>query len=169
MGRLNQMEKSSMASNAPTLKIKRGDDLKLDFTVKDTNSTEAIAAKADLDQKQAAYEAALAADPQVAQDVTDTLAARDAAQTVYDDTIRVDITGWAITSAMGWCGELIANLTVTITDAANGVFNVSAGAGVTENWTPRVYESDIQFNRPGIGKTSSQTFKIEVAKDVTRG
>lgn len=157
-----------MAKN-PTIQFKRGDDFKLDLTVTDTNNNIAIAAKLTLTAAQADYDAAIAADPQVALDISTAQTALDLAQAAYDTAILVNITDWVIASQIRWCGKLVSDFTVIILDALNGIFTITADAANTQTWIPRVYEMDIEFIRPGTGKISSETLLIEVRKDITNG
>lgn len=152
-------------AKTPSIQFKRGDDFKLDLTVTDTNNVTAIAAASALETAQADYDAALAANPSVPQDIIDTLAILDATQTAYDDSIIVDITGWTIAGQMAWCGQFAANFTMTMIEPTLGTFSMTAGAVVTQTWEPREYEADVEFTRPE-GKVSSQTFIIKVVKDI---
>lgn len=155
-------------AKTPTIQFKRGDDFKLDLTVTDTNNTEAVAAAAVLVTAQETYDLAVAADPQVPQDIVHAQSAVDAAQAAYDLLIIVDITDWTITVMMAWSGTEIAVFTVTIINELLGTFMMSATAAQTALWVPRTYDADIQFVRPE-GKTSSETFAIKVEKDITSG
>lgn len=80
----------------------------------------------------------------------------------------VDITGWTITSQVRYAKELIDNLNVTVTDAANGLFTISLGYTDTASWPIRRLKCDIQFDRPVLGRVSSQTFYIDVEEDQTQ-
>jgi len=157
-----------MSSKPPKYVVKRGDDFRLDMTIQDLNNDTAIATKTAMDNAQAAYDLALAADPLVPADVTSTHAALVAAQAAYVIAITVDITTWTITSKMAWCGKLISTFQVVIIDAVNGVFSIRLGSADTSLWKPRSYEADIQFVR-SEGKVSSETFEILVVKDITNG
>lgn len=153
----------------PTVNIKRGDDLRLDVTITDVNNASAVSAASTLASAQATLDAANAAVPQVPTDITNAQTALTAAQAVYDAAIIVDISGWTIECAMGWRGNNVATFVVTITDAVNGKFSITTTSAVTKLWTPRVYEADIEFNRPGQGISSSETFNINVIQDITNG
>lgn len=155
-------------TDTPRILFKRGDSFLLDITVTDPNSTAALAAAAALVITEAAYQAALAADPVVPQDVIDTKALRDADQVTYDAAIIVDITGWTITSSLRWCGKLITNFVVAITDATNGVLNITATAAVSLLWQEREHKMDIHFVRTA-GATSSETIMIDVERGPTNG
>lgn len=134
------------------MKLKRGDDFKLEMTVTDKKNALAVSTKALLD-------AALTANPQVPQDIAN-------ATVAYNNAIRVDITGWTIISHIrGANGKLIKALDVVIVDAAEGIFTLAATALETAKWSPDTYKADIQFDRPSFGKVSSQTFTITVEED----
>lgn len=151
----------------PTITVKRGDDFSLDLTVKDTNNDTAIAAKAALDAALVAYDEAVAADPQVPDDITATAAAVVTAQEAYDESVIVDITAWTIESQLAWCGKFISDFVVTITDGPLGKFAITAAKEVTALWKTRVYEADIEFNYSLFGRKTSQTLYIEVVRDIT--
>lgn len=80
----------------------------------------------------------------------------------------IDITGWTIASQVRYAKELIDDLTVTITDAANGLFTISLGYAATAAWPVRKLKCDIQFDRPSDGRVSSDTFYIDVIEDQTQ-
>ena len=157
-----------MATKPPKITVKRGDDFRLDMTVQDENNNAAIAAKAVLEAAQAAYNAALAANPQVPADITSTNAALITAQADYAAAIKVDISTWTITSKMAWAGKLISTFNVIITDGPEGDFSVRLGSADTALWKPREYDMDVQFVR-AEGKVSSETFKVIVERDITNG
>lgn len=157
-----------MTSKPPKILVKRGDDFRLDMTIQDLNNDAAIASKAAMDAAQAAYDAALAADPQVPADITTTYNALVAAQATYADDIVVDISSWTITSKLAWAGKLISTFTVVIVDGPAGNFSVRLGNADTVLWKPRSYDMDVQFVR-AEGKVSSETFMVIVEKDITNG
>jgi len=87
----------------------------------------------------------------------------------------VPITGWIITSQVRYARKLIDDLTVTLTNAAAGEFSISLPKEDTALWpagpknNPRRLKCDIQFDRPGEGRVSSQTFYIDCMEDQTYG
>jgi len=155
-------------TDSPKILFKRGDTFKLDITITDPNSTAALAAAADLVITEAAYQAALIADPVVPQDVIDTEAARDVDQAEYDALIIVDITGWTITSKLTWCGSAITTFTVAIVSAVAGTLTISALPAATLPWKIREHQMDMLFVRPA-GSTSSETIIIDVERGPTNG
>lgn len=157
-----------MASKPPKILVKRGDDFRLDMTIQDENNDAAIASRAAMDAAQAAYNAAIAADPQVPGDITSTYNTLVAAQATYADAIVVDISTWTITSKLAWVGKLISTFTVVIIDGPAGTFSVRLGNADTALWKPRTYDMDVQFVRPE-GKVSSETFLVIVERDITNG
>ena len=157
-----------MTTKPPKIVVKRGDDFRLDMTIQDLNNDAAIASKAAMDAAQAAYHAALAADPQDPATITTTYNALVAAQVTYADDIVVDISSWTITSKLAWAGKLISTFTVVIVDGPAGNFSVRLGNAETALWKPRAYDMDVQFVR-AEGKVSSETFMVIVEKDITNG
>lgn len=80
----------------------------------------------------------------------------------------VDITGWTIASQVRYARKLIADLDVTITNAAQGEFSISLPKEQTALWPVRKLKCDIQFDRPVEGRVSSQTFIIDCTEDQTQ-
>lgn len=80
----------------------------------------------------------------------------------------VDITGWTIASQVRYARKLIADLDVTITNAAQGEFSISLPKEQTALWPVRKLKCDIQFDRPVEGRVSSQTFIIDCMEDQTQ-
>lgn len=151
----------------PVLDFKRGDDLKLDFTVQDLNNDAAIAQLAVLVAAQAVLTNLQEADPidQLAIDAQQTVV--DTEQTAYDALTMVDITGWTITSQTRRGGKLISDLDITVTDATTGNFTISKDNLSTADWPVADLECDIEFVSTS-GKNSSETFIIRVKRDITR-
>ena len=93
----------------------------------------------------------------------------DLSCTLENDGVSVDITNFTITSQVRTADEaLLQALTVTKTDAAAGVFALSATSAETETWNPATYDADIEFIEFSGEVNSSQTFTIAVIKDITR-
>lgn len=157
-----------MTTKPPKILVKRGDDFRLDMTIQDLNNDAALVSKDAMDAAQAAYDAALAANPQVPADITTTYNALVAAQAAYADDIIVDISTWTITSKLAWAGKLISTFNVVIIDGPAGNFSVRLGNADTALWKPRTYDMDVQFVR-AEGKVSSETFLVIVEKDITNG
>ena len=151
----------------PVLDFKRGDDLKLDFTVQDTNNTAAIAQFAVLTAAQTLLAELQAADPidQPAVDAQQIVV--DDAQTAYDALIIVNITGWTIRAQVRRGGKLIDDLDISIIDAVNGCFTILKDDSLTAAWPVADLECDIEFITTA-GKNSSETFVIRVKRDITR-
>lgn len=157
-----------MANKPPKIVVKRGDDFRLDMTVQDLNNNAALASKALMDSTYAAYQAALVAVPQVSIDIINTYNAYLAAQNAYAIDIKVDITGWTITSKLAWISRLVSIFDVVIIDPLEGTFSVRLGNASTALWKPREHDMDVQFVRPE-GKVSSETFLVIVERDITNG
>ena len=81
----------------------------------------------------------------------------------------VDITNFTITSQVRDVADaLLQALTVTVTDANAGAFTVSATPAQTETWSVKTYVCDIEFVEVGGEVNSTETFQINVIKDITR-
>jgi hypothetical protein len=58
------------------------------------------------------------------------------------------------------CFETLGALTANVTDAAGGLFTLSATAEATALWTPGVYRGDVTLI--GAGSVSTETFVVVV-------
>lgn len=88
--------------------------------------------------------------------------------TLENEGNPVDITSFTITSQIrDTLDAVLQSLTVTVTDAAAGAFDLSATAAQTETWGVQSYLCDIEFVDGGE-VNSSETFTINVLKDITR-
>lgn len=167
MGSQTEMEMTMACDkDSRTLSFKRGDDFTIDLTVTDENSPDAIVLAEELANLQADLqifieEGAVQADIDAAQLLV------DSKQNEYDARITVDITGWTITSSIKVGGRPVDDLVVTFTNPTGGTFNLSKGYEFTEDWRARMHHVDVQFDRPGIGRVSSETFYVDVEEDVT--
>lgn len=81
----------------------------------------------------------------------------------------VNLTGYTLRSQAREpvTGDLLAELSVVITNAALGQFTLSAAAVVTADWNPGTYELDVEFSIGGV-VDSTETTTLEVVKDITR-
>jgi len=149
------------------LPFKTGNDLRLDFTLTDTNNTVAIAAKGVLDAATLALAEAIAAVPQVPATIAAAEVAVTDAQAAYDAAILMNTLGWGIASQIRWCGRLQDNLTIVRIDDDTAKFAITADSAVTALWKPREYDVDVKFTRVS-GKISSETFILDVEQGVTQ-
>ena len=149
-----------------SIKFKSGDDFNLDFTLTDTNSVLAASAAALVVTEQATYGDLLKADPIDQPAIDAQLIVLNAAITAYDAAVLMDITGWGIASQIRWCGKLVDTFSVDTTNASIGMFTLQAPSTQTQLWKPREHQVDVQFTRAS-GKISSETFILDVQKDIT--
>lgn len=63
---------------------------------------------------------------------------------------------------------LIQTLTVVKTDPTNGTFTLSASDSETYLWPLLKLDADVEFIEPDTTVSSSETFSIQVIKDITR-
>lgn len=81
----------------------------------------------------------------------------------------VNLTGVTITSSVK-VGAFTDTLTVTVTDAVNGLFTLTRAAASTALWPvssdASVMYCDVQFVGGGVTR-SSETFIINVVEDIT--
>lgn len=155
-----------MATKLPKIPFKAGDDFYLKLTVKNKTSAEAIAAAIEVVEAQALYDEENGKDNPDETLLATLLAALDDAKAAYENAIKVDIRDWTILSSMKWLGKPIADFTVTIEDAPDGVFTLEHPYTETQLWKNRLYDIDVQFVIDGK-RTSSRNFQLDVGKDVT--
>lgn len=155
-----------MVTKTPKIPFKAGDDFVLTLTVTNKVSAPALVAETAVIEAQSIYDNLLIADPPDAVAIAAALVVLNAAKDDYAEAIIVDITDWTITASMRWITKLMADFIVTKTDAVTGRFTLEAPSEDTQAWKPRVYDVDVQFLIAGK-KSSSQTFQIDVKKDIT--
>jgi len=78
----------------------------------------------------------------------------------------VDLTGLTITSQAKISG-FVANLTVTVTNAAAGQLRLSAPATATALWPVASLSVDIKYDAGGGNIRRSKTFNLKVTKEIT--
>lgn len=91
------------------------------------------------------------------------------------DGSAVDITNYTITSQLRDSTDTLlttdnfnGSLTYTLIDASAGQFQLSASSTATAEWDTRKYDCDVQLIDGDNETSSSETFKINVIKDITR-
>lgn len=81
----------------------------------------------------------------------------------------VNITGWTVAAQLRQSDDtLVQSLTVTVTDAAAGEFTITAANTETDGWPIAALEVDVEFTETDGSVSSSDTFTINVIKDITR-
>lgn len=89
--------------------------------------------------------------------------------TLENEGNAVDITNFTIACQVRAADDtLLQALTVTKTNAVGGVFTLGATATETETWGVAQYVADIEFIEVAGEVNSSETFTINVIKDITR-
>jgi hypothetical protein len=152
--------------NIKKLKIKQGDDFSLNFTLTDTLNETAVNAKAALELSKVNLISLRKVDPQDPVAISDAETVITNNEAAYALAIIVDITDWVITSQLRWCGKLFDTFIVTIPEPLTGKFTISRDGSFTSLWIPRKYVTDVQFTTTS-GKISSETFSVEVERDIT--
>jgi hypothetical protein len=80
-----------------------------------------------------------------------------------------DLNGWQLRSQIRAANKaLLKELDIVVIDEAAGVFSLNCPASETVNWTPAPYQCDIEFIDPSGFVVSSDTFAVNVIRDVTR-
>jgi len=84
-----------------------------------------------------------------------------------DEGTPINLSGFTIRSQIRQpTGELIAELDVDITDAAQGDFVMSDDD--TQEWPVGCQFQDIEYTDSGETVVSTQTFKIDIQQDITQ-
>jgi hypothetical protein len=77
--------------------------------------------------------------------------------------------GWQVRSQIrSATKELLKELDVVIINETNGVFSLNCPSEETEDWAPASYQCDIEFIDPFDFVISSDTFAVNVIRDITR-
>lgn len=79
----------------------------------------------------------------------------------------VDITGWTIRSQIRRNNQLIAALTVTITDAEAGKYTLES-SGSTSSWPVAQLRTDIEYTTDTGQIVSTETYYINCVEDITQ-
>lgn len=87
--------------------------------------------------------------------------------TLTEGGAPVDITDWTIVAQIRASDTLIASLTVTVVDAANGQFRLSATAAATDSWTAGSHSCDIEITDDSSNVFSTETFTVVILEDIT--
>lgn len=87
--------------------------------------------------------------------------------TLTDTGTAVDITTWSIRAQIRASDTLIATLTVTVVDAASGLFRLSATAAQTDSWAAGNHSCDIEFTDGSSNVFSTETFTVSILEDIS--
>lgn len=88
--------------------------------------------------------------------------------TLTQNSVAVDVTQWTIKSQIRQdTSTLVYEFVVTKTDAVNGVFSLSATPAETASWPLGSLLIDIEFIDPTGYVISSQTFTMQIVRDIT--
>lgn len=87
--------------------------------------------------------------------------------TLTENDTAVDITSWSIRAQIRSGDTLIASLTVTVLDAAAGIFRLSATAAQTDSWSAGSHSCDIEFTDDSSVVFSTETFTVSILEDIS--
>lgn len=79
----------------------------------------------------------------------------------------VDLTDWSIRAQIRQGDTLIFNLTVTVVDAENGLFRLSATAAQTDLWAAGSHSCDVEFTDDSSNVFSTETFNVVILEDIS--
>lgn len=79
----------------------------------------------------------------------------------------VDLSDVEISAQVRLNDALVTDLTAIVIDAAGGVYKLLATASETSTWQCKTHQIDIQFTFSDGRVMSTETFDINVIKDVT--
>lgn len=152
-----------------TVRIKRGDDFRLQMSVKNRRSDDALIAYQTYQDSYEAWRAAVNADLVVEMDVQNTHDIMESALNTYETICEVDITGWEIEGAIAWNTRHVADMVCEFEDTSRGIFTISISKDETNLLKPREYRGEIQFTRPSgsdVEVTTTQDFILIVDADI---
>ena len=87
--------------------------------------------------------------------------------TLTEGGTAVDITSWTIRAQIRAGDTLIASLTVTVVNAASGLFRLSATAGQTDSWSAGSHSCDVEFTDDNSIVFSTETFTVSILEDIS--
>jgi hypothetical protein len=87
--------------------------------------------------------------------------------TLTEGGTAVDITSWTIRAQIRAGDTLIASLTVTLVNAASGLFRLSATAGQTDSWSAGSHSCDVEFTDDNSIVFSTETFTVSILEDIS--
>ena len=87
--------------------------------------------------------------------------------TLTDGGTEVDVTSWTIRAQIRAGDTLISSLTLTLVDAANGLFRLSATAAATDTWSAGNHSCDIEFTDDSSNVFSTETFTVVIVEDIS--
>ena len=149
-----------------TVRIKRGDDFRLQMAVRDRLNEDAVAAKEAYNVAYQEWCDAVNADPPDDGVIATKYAAAEAVLLTYENASIVDITNWTIKSGIAWGGKIFGILDVIIEDVDNGIFTIYLSKDVTYWLKPREYDLEVQFTRPDGDVTTTIDMKLIVDRDI---
>lgn len=148
-----------------TVRAKRGDDFRLNMSVKDRKSEEALTAYNTYKEAYEIGQNVINADPPDAGDIAAQAAIVANLKAAYELICIVNITGWIITAAVGWAGKTIFQIPINVLDAPNGNFDVYMPSAQSGTLKPREYDVEVQFTRADGKIISSENFKLILEGD----
>lgn len=149
-----------------TVRIKRGDDFRLQMAVRDRNNEDAIAARKVYETLYQEWRDAVNEDPPNGGVIAVKLYAAEAALLEYETASVVDITNWTIKSAIAWGGKIAGVCDVIIEDLDQGIYQIYLPKEVTYYLKPREYDLEVQFTRPDGDVTTTMDMKLVVDRDI---
>lgn len=149
-----------------TVRIKRGDDFRLQMAVRDRLNEDAVAAKEAYNIAYQEWRDAVNADPPDSGVIATKYAAAEAALLTYENASIVNITNWTIKSAIAWGGKIFGVLQVIIEDVDNGIYTIYLPKNVSYWLKPREYDLEVQFTRPDGDVTTTIDMKLIVDRDI---
>lgn len=87
--------------------------------------------------------------------------------TLTEGGTAVDITSWTIRSQIRSGDTLLVTLTLTVVNAAIGLFRLSATAEQTDALASGSHSCDIEFTDENSIVFSTETFGVNILEDVT--
>ena len=139
-----------------SVRVKRGDDLRVKAVARDRTSEDALAAYNLYLTAYDEWRHAVNADPLDIETVTTKSIAKNNLLQDYEAISVVDITGWEISCSMGWGGITYVNFPVTILNPSQGSFEIYIQGSLTSSLKTRNYLLELRFVQDNLDVISSQ-------------
>lgn len=151
----------------PTMRMKCGDDLRLQMAVRDRLNEDAIAAKETYNVAYQEWRDAYNMDPPDQATIDAKYFTVEETLLAYETISIVDISDWVIQAKIGWSGVLFGTCTVSIEDAVNGIFLVYIPKELTASLKPREYDFEVKFTHTTGDILTSMSMKVILDKNIT--
>lgn len=149
-----------------TVRIKRGDDFRLQMAVRDRLNEDAVAAYEEYQTAYVNWREAVNADPPNNDTIANTLLIKNNLYQDYEELTLVDITGWTIRCAISWGGKTYAEFQTTILNSTQGAYETFLPSSVSAALKPREYTMEVRFTKENQEVVSSSDVILIIDRNV---